>query len=166
MRYRVQRGFVQVTARAAAEAGAVKFEKLDGTIEFDPDDPRSARAELRLDLLVHDTGDRLQNWKIGGDLEALGEPTVTWNLMRLEAREPTAAHWSGSAIGQLRWRSFAATVTIRGEAAVNPRRIDARGSFDVPIRALGIPAAKFFVSEDPAGTLTVQVSVVAWATGR
>ncbi len=153
-------------ARTAAHDTKTRFAKLEGTIDFDADDTKSARADLTLDMRVFDAGDRLKNWKLKTDLEPDQYPTATFTLARfLDIHEVTAGQYTATALGQLAWRDATPMVKVKGVASVDRRSIDARASFELDVRDLGIAPPRFlmFRVED---VVRVQVSLFAVVATR
>jgi polyisoprenoid-binding protein YceI len=164
VRYRVQRGLVEVKARSSIHDTDTRFAKLEGWIEFDPDQPAAARAEISVDMRVFDAGDKLKNWKLKSDLEPDKHPTATFVLARLEnVHEPNAGRFAASAVGQLKWRGRAPDVRVRGQASVDRRAIDARASFDLDVRELGVkpPGFLMFKVENVVSVLVTLFAVTA-----
>ena len=163
MRFRVQRGVVEVKARSSIHDTDTKFSKLEGWIEFDPDAPAGARAEISVDMRVFDAGDKLKNWKLRSDLEPDKHPTATFILMRLEnAHEPGAGRFEAAAVGQLRWRGRSPDIRVRGQASVDRRAIDAKASFDLDVRELGVKPPGFLMFKVES-VVTVHVTLFATA---
>jgi polyisoprenoid-binding protein YceI len=161
MKYKVQRGLVEVKARSSIHDTTTKFAKVEGTIDFDPDAPSTARAEIAVDMRVFDAGDRFKNWKLKTDLEPDQHPTATFTLARLEeTREITAGRFQATAVGQVRWRGKAPDVKVKGQAQVDRRAIEASASFELDVRLLGVSPPRFlmFKVED-----VVLVQVQLWA---
>jgi polyisoprenoid-binding protein YceI len=157
----VQRGQVEVRARSPGQDTITRFSKLAGTIDFDPDDVKSARAELTLDMRQFDAGDRLKNWKLKTDLEPDSYPTATFILARFQdIHEVTAGQFTATAVGQLKHRDATPTIHVKGMASVDRRSIDARVSFELDVRELGIFPPRFlmFRVED---VVLVQVALFA-----
>jgi polyisoprenoid-binding protein YceI len=162
VKYGVQRGKVEVMARSSIHDTRTVWSKLAGTIEFDADDPKSARAAIEVDMRVFDAGDRLKNWKIKGDLEPDKHPTATFKLLRFDKiAEVTAGVWEAAAVGQLSWRGQNADVTVKGKATVDRRGIDATATFDLDVRKqLGITPPRFFMFK-VEDVVAVQVTLFA-----
>ncbi len=161
MKYKVQRGLVEVKARSAIHDTTTRWSKLSGEIEFDPDQPQTARAEIAVDMRAFDAGDRFKNWKIKSDLDPDAHPTATFTLARLESvHEPTSGKFQARAVGQLRWRGKGVDLKIKGDAKVDRRAIEATATFEMNVRDLGVSPPKFlmFKVEDE---VTVQVSLMA-----
>ena len=163
MRFKVQRGLIEVKARSSIHDTDTKFSKVEGWIEFDPDAPASARAEIAVDMRVFDAGDKLKNWKLKSDLEPDKHPTATFILARLEdAREPGAGRFEAAAVGQLRWRGRQPDVKVRGSASVDRRAIDAKASFELDVRELGVKPPGFLMFK-VENVVTVHVTLFAVA---
>jgi len=166
MLYKVQRGLVTVTARSAPHDTTTRYPKLDGTIEFDADNPRAARAEIAIDMRVFDTGDKLKNWKLKSAHNPDEHPTAIFTMARFEdIHEMTAGQWNAVASGQLKWRGRAPMVKVSGKASVDRRGIDAQASFSIDMRELGVQPPEFFLLKVEEVVL-VQVALAAFATGK
>ncbi len=166
MRYKIQRGQVDVKARSSVHDTTTRYAKIEGTIDFDPDDPNAARAEIQVDMRVFDAGDRLKNWKLRSDLEPDKHPIASFTLARFaDIHEPTAGQFNATAIGQLRWRDRGPNITVKGSASVDRRAIDARASFDLDVRELGVtpPRILMFKVEN---VVSVQVTLFAVVDDR
>ncbi len=146
MRYKIQRGLVEITAKSGARETTAKFSKVEGTIEFDPDAPWAAQVDIQIDMRIFDAGDKFKNWKLKEELDADAHPTATLILARVDdAHEITAGSFTGTATGQVKWRDHAPMVKLKGKASVDRRSIDARASFDVDLRKLGFGPQKFLM---------------------
>jgi len=166
MRFKIQRGLVEVTAKSPASDTTTKFSKVEGTIDFDPDAPGSAQVEIRVDMRVFDAGDTFKNWKIKEDLDADAHPIATLILARVDdAHEITAGAFTGTATGQIKWRDHAPFVKLKGKATVDRRSVDARASFDLDVRQLGLGPPKFlmFKVDDK---VAIQASVFAFVVDK
>jgi polyisoprenoid-binding protein YceI len=167
MKYQVQRGKVEVLAKSSVHDTTTQFSKLEGTIDFNPDDTSTAKADLTVDMRVFDAGDRLKNWKLKSDIDPDQWPTATFTLARFEdIHEITAGQWSATAVGQLRYRGKSPIIKVKGKASVDRRSIDAKATFslDMP-KDLGMKAPKvlMFKIED---VVSVQVDLVAFASDK
>jgi polyisoprenoid-binding protein YceI len=163
MRYRVQRGLVEVKARSSIHDTDTRFARLEGWIEFDPDNTPATRAEISVDMRVFDAGDKLKNWKLKSDLEPDKHPTAAFTLARLEdAHEPSAGRFEARARGQLRWRGRSVDLRLKGQASVDRRSIDARATFELDVRDLGVKPPGFLMFK-VENVVTVQVSIFAIA---
>jgi polyisoprenoid-binding protein YceI len=165
MKFKVQRGVLEVKARSKIHDTTTRYTKLEGTIDFDPDDPKNAKAEISVDMRVFDAGDRFKNWKIKGDLEPDKHPTASFTLMRIESiREATSSRFEAEAVGQLRWRGKATDVEVKGTAKVDRRSIEASAEFELDVKTLGVSPPKFlmFKVEDE---VLCQVDLLALIAG-
>jgi len=137
--YRVVKGRVKV--KASSSPDVTTWSKLSGTIQLDPAPPLGARAELSVDMRSFEAGDWFKNWKLKGDLDPTAHPTARFVLMRFDGlREASPGQLEATAVGQLQWRGQTAEIRVRGKARVNPRAIDASGSFELDALSLGIKA--------------------------
>jgi polyisoprenoid-binding protein YceI len=166
MHYKIQRGAVEVRAKSALHDTTTKFGKVEGTIDFDPDAPASAQCDIRVDMRVFDAGDTFKNWKLKGDLDAETYPTATFILARFDdVHEVTAGAFTATATGQIKWRDHTPIVKVKGKATVDRRSIDARASFDLDVRQLGIAPPKFLMFKVDE-IVAVQASVFAFVVDR
>jgi polyisoprenoid-binding protein YceI len=163
MKFKIQRGLVEVKARSSIHDTNTRYPKLEGQIDFDADAPAGARAELAVDMRVYDTGDRLKNWKLKSDLDPESHPSATFTLSRLEAvSEEAAGKFVATGVGQLRWRGKSVDLKVKGRATVDRQTIEATASFELDVKLLGVAPPKFlmFKVED---VVQVQVSLRALA---
>jgi polyisoprenoid-binding protein YceI len=166
MRYKIQRGVVEIRARATVHDTVARFTKVEGTIDFDPDAPARAQIDVKIDMRVVDTGDTFKNWKIKGDLDADEHPTATLILARIDdVHELTAGAFTASATGQVKWHEHAPLVKLKGKATVDRRSVDARASFDLDLRQLGFAPAKFLMFKVDE-IVSVQASVFAFVVDK
>ena len=146
MRYKLQRGLVEVKARSSVHDTTTKYSKIEGTIDFDPDNTAAAQAELTVDMRVFDAGDRLKNWKLKSDLDPDSHPTATFTLAGFdEIHEVTAGQYTAVAKGQLKWRGKVPMIKIKGKASIDRRSIDAQATFDLNVRDLGVTPPKILM---------------------
>jgi polyisoprenoid-binding protein YceI len=166
LRYRVRRGRVEVTARSSIHDTTTVWTKLAGTIDMDPDQPATARAEITLDMRVFDAGDRSKNWKLRGDLNPDAYPTATFQLARVERiSEVTGGRFEATAAGKLAWRDRATDVRVQGKATVDRRAIEATAGFELDVhQQLGVTPPRLFVFK-VEDVVRVQVAIFATAEG-
>lgn len=163
MRYRVQRGLFEVKA-VAGPGDTVRFSKVTGEIEVDPDaPPGGARAELAVDVRAYDAGERFKNWTVESELGAEQHPTATFKLTRVEnVSEDSSGKFRGQAVGQLSWRDARVDVRFKGQATLTRRELEIRGSFDVDIGKLAFAPTAFRMFRE--GTVVrVEVHLLARA---
>jgi polyisoprenoid-binding protein YceI len=146
MRYKLQRGQVEVKARSTIHDTTSRFGKLEGEIAFDPDNPAATSADLALDMRVFETGDRLTSWKLKSELEPDKYPTATFTFGSFtEIHEVTGGQWTAVALGQIEWRGKVADVKVKGKASVDRRSIDGRATFELNVRTLGVTPPKILM---------------------
>jgi polyisoprenoid-binding protein YceI len=161
MRYKLQRGQVEVKARSTIHDTTTRFAKLEGTIDFDADATAATHADLALDMRVYDAGDRLTNWKLKSELEPDKHPTATFTFARFaEIHEVTGGNYTAVALGQLAWRGKVTDIKVKGKATVDRRAIEATASFELNVRALGITPPKILMLK-VEDVVLVQVSFFA-----
>jgi polyisoprenoid-binding protein YceI len=159
--YKVQRGKVTVTARSSIHDTKTVWTKLSGRISADPDELATATAEIAIDMKTFDAGDFMKNWKLKSELDPDKYPTATFRLARIDdPREPTAGEFTGVAIGQIGWRDKTVDIKARGSAKLDRRSLEAKASFELNVRDLGVapPKILMFKVED---VVTVQVELYA-----
>lgn len=164
MKFKVQRGLVEVKARSKVHDTTTRYNKIEGTIDFDPDEPKGARAELSVDMRVFDAGDRFKNWKIKSDLDPDQHPTATFTLTRIESiSEVTSGRFEARAVGQIKWRGRSVDVKVKGTAKVDRRSVEASADFEMKVTDLGVQPPKFlmFKVEDE---VLCQVELLALVT--
>jgi hypothetical protein len=162
LRYRVHKGLLTVTAEGSDTV--VRFDKMAGSIELDPEDPPAkVKGELSVDLRSFDAGDRFKNWKIESELGAEQHPTAELTLARLEGvTEESPGKFRGRGRAQIRWRGKRVDVTCRGHGLVSRRELEVRATFELSVRELGLPPASFLLFRS-GDALKVDVVVVARA---
>jgi polyisoprenoid-binding protein YceI len=144
-RYVVTGGRVVVKARSSIHDTTAVWSKLGGTIDFDPEQPEGAAADVEVDMRVFDAGDRLRNWKLKGDLEPDKHPTATFRLGRLERVVRDGDELTAGATGTLSWRGRSPSLTATGSATVTPQRIVARAKFELDVRDVDVKPPKILM---------------------
>lgn len=144
-RYVVGRGRVVVKARSSIHDTTAVWSELSGTIDFDPARPEEAAAEVVVDMRIFDAGDRLKNWKLKGDLEPDKHPHAVFRLSRLDGVTASGESLSATAIGSLEWRGKKADIRATGSATATPAKIEAKCSFELNVRHLGVQPPKILM---------------------
>ncbi len=146
-----------VKARSSIHDTTCVWSELSGTVDFDPDKPDGAAAEITVDMRVFDAGDRIKNWKLKGDLQPDKHPKAVFRLARLEGVERGGAggggagggaageSFSAKAVGSIDWRGKKAEISATGSATATPAKIEAKCSFELNVRHLGVEPPKILM---------------------
>lgn len=158
MKYSVQGGKLTVKARSSVHDTTTTWDKVSGDIDADPDAIEAAKATFSVDMTSFDAGDWLKNRKLRKDFEMDSHPRATFQLDRVSDVVRDGNKFTAKAHGTLRWRGKEVVLELAGQGSLDRDRLDARASFQLDIKRLGLSAPKFFVfkMEDE---VTVEVSV-------
>jgi len=167
VRYRVDGAATQVLvqARSKIHDTSTRFTRLTGQVDADPAALTDAatRARFAVDMATFDAGDWLKNRKLKKDLDLDRFPEASFELRSLrEVARADDGSFTATAVGALRYRGREIEVAIAGSGRIDERSIDARGSFDLDIRQVGMEPPKFLVFKvDPEVTIEVTLRCVA-----
>jgi polyisoprenoid-binding protein YceI len=141
VKYAVASGKLTVKARSSVHDTTTTWDKVSGTVDADPDAIEQAKATFTVDMTSFDAGDWLKNRKLRKDFDMDGNPTATFTLERVSDVVRDGGKFTAKAHGTL-----------------DRDRLEARASFPLDIKRLGLQAPKFFVfkMEDE---VTVEVTV-------
>src|SRR5688500_17822089 len=105
-----------------------------------------------------DAGDFLKNRKLRKDFEMDAHPRATFTLERVSEVVRDGAKFTAKAQGTLAWRGREVVLVLTGQGTLDDTHVEARGTFELDIRKLGLSAPRFFVfkMEDE---VTVEVTV-------
>jgi hypothetical protein len=92
-----------------------------------------------------DAGDFLKNRKLRKDFDMEGHPTATFTLDRVSGVVRDGDRFTANAEGTLRWRGKDLALVLAGSGTLDASRVEARATFELDIRKLGLSAPKFFV---------------------
>jgi polyisoprenoid-binding protein YceI len=151
---------VVVKARSSIHDTTCVWSELSGTIDFDPAKPEAAAAEITVDMRVFDAGDRLKNWKLKGDLQ----PKAVFRLSRLDGVTSATGSeaLSATAVGAIDWRGKTAEIRASGSATVTGTKIDAKCTFELNVRHLGVEPPKILMFKvDEIVAVSVELSANA-----
>ena len=155
---------VQVKARSKLHDTTTVWDHVAGTVDAVPDTLATAGATARfaVDMTKFDAGDWLKNKKLRSDFQMDANPEATFELRAVENVVRAGDTFTATARGTLRWRGREVALTIQGEGTMTATSIDAKGTFDLDIRELGMKAPRFlmFKMEDE---VTVEVTLVGAA---
>lgn len=158
MKYAVASGRLTVKARSSVHDTTTTWDKVTGTVDADPDAIEQATATFSVDMTSFDAGDWLKNRKLRKDFDMDGHPSATFTLDRVSDVQRDGSRFTAKAHGTLRWRGKEVVLELAGQGTLDHDRVEARASFALDIKRLGLAAPKFFVfkMEDE---VTVEVTV-------
>ena len=160
----VQRSKLVVQARSSIHDTSTVWDKVSGTATADPADLANApAATFAVDMTSFDAGDWLKNRKLKKDFDLDKHPRAEFTLSSLrDVVEQDDGSFTAIAVGTLAWRGRKVELTINGSGTVDESGIDAKGSFDLDVRDLGMKAPRvlMFKVED---VVSCDVTLVAAA---
>lgn len=154
---------IVVHARSSVHDTDTVWDEISGEVEADPATlaETGATASFAVDMTRFDAGDWLKNRKLKKDFAFDKHPEATFELTGLrDVTEKDDGSFSATADGTLRWRGKEVALAVAGTGTVDDGGIDAKGTFDLDIKDLGLKAPRFlmFKVEDE---VTVEVTLVA-----
>lgn len=158
MNYAVDGGKLTVKARSSVHDTTTVWDRITGTIDADAGAIEQAKATFAVDMTKFDAGDFLKNRKLRKDFDMDAHPTATFTLTRVSEVVRDGAKFTAKAEGTLDWRGKQISLVLSGQGTLDDKRVEARGTFELDIRKLGLSAPRFFMfkMEDE---VTVDVSV-------
>jgi len=163
MRYRVVSGTLTVQARSRVHDTTTVWNQITGEIVADPEtlatvSPAATAARFEVDMTAFDAGDFLKNRKLRKDFDLAGHPTARFELRALRDVVRDGAMFTATAVGVLSWRGRQLELVLAGRGTLDDQGIDARATFELDIRDLGLSAPRFlmFKVEDE---VTVAVAI-------
>ena len=158
MNYGISSGKLTVKARSSVHDTTTVWDKITGEVDADPDAIEQAKAKFTVDMTKFDAGDFLKNRKLRKDFDMDGHPTATFVLDRVSDVKRDGDKFTAKAEGRLEWRGKSVVLTLAGQGTLDRERVEAKGSFELDIKKLGLQAPKFFMfkMEDE---VTVEVTV-------
>lgn len=158
MKYAISSGKLTVKARSRVHDTTTVWDKVTGDVDADPDAIEQAKATFSVDMTSFDAGDFLKNRKLRKDFDMDGNPTATFVLERVSDVKRDGDKFTAKAEGRLQWRGKEVVLTLSGQGTVDRDRVEAKGTFELDIKKLGLQAPKFFIikMEDE---VTVEVSI-------
>jgi len=158
MKYAVASGKLTVKARSSVHDTTTAWDKVTGSVDADPDAIESASATFTVDMTSFDAGDWLKNRKLRKDFAMDDHPSATFTLERVSDVQRDGGKFTAKAHGTLRWRGKEVALELAGSGTLDASRLEAKATFPLDIKRLGLSAPKFFVfkMEDE---VTVEVSV-------
>ena len=154
------RSRVQVKARSKIHDTTTVWDRVAGTVESSPDTlaTQGAKARFTVDMTKFDAGDWLKNRKLRSDFEMDAHPEAIYEVRAVRDVVRTGDSFTAVAEGVLRWRGREVPLTIQGQGTMTATSIDAKGTFDLDIKQLGLKPPRFlmFKMEDE---VTVEVTL-------
>jgi polyisoprenoid-binding protein YceI len=156
--YSVATGKLTVKARSSVHDTTTTWDKVTGSVDADPDAIEQAKATFTVDMTSFDAGDWLKNRKLRKDFDMDGNPSATFTLDRVSDVVRDGSRFTAKAHGTLRWRGKEVVLELAGQGSLDRDRLEARATFSLDIKRLGLQAPRFFVfkMEDE---VTVEVTV-------
>jgi len=158
VKYAVTAGKLTVKARSSVHDTTTTWDKVTGSVDADPEAIEQAKATFTVDMTSFDAGDWLKNRKLRKDFDMDGNPSATFTLDRVSDVQRDGSRFTAKAHGTLRWRGKEVVLELAGQGTLDHDRVEAKASFPLDIKRLGLTAPKFFVfkMEDE---VTVEVTV-------
>ncbi len=145
MKYAVNAGKLTVKARSSVHDTTTAWDKVSGSVEADPEAIEQAKATFTVDMTSFDAGDWLKNRKLRKDFAMDEHPTATFQLDRVSDVQRDGNKFTAKAHGTLRWRGKELVLELAGQGTLDRDRLDARATFTLDIKRLGLAAPKFFM---------------------
>ena len=158
MKYAVRSGTLTVKARSRVHDTTTVWDKITGTVDADANAIENAKATFSVDMTKFDAGDFLKNRKLRKDFAMDENPTATFTLTRVSDVVRDGQKFTAKAEGTLAWRGKQVVLTLSGQGTLDEKHVEAKGTFELDIRKLGLSAPRFFMfkMEDE---VTVEVTV-------
>jgi polyisoprenoid-binding protein YceI len=158
MKYAVSAGKLTVKARSSVHDTTTVWDKITGDVDADASAIENAKAKFSVDMTKFDAGDFLKNRKLRKDFEMEAHPTATFQLTRVSDVVRDGTKFTAKAEGTLSWRGKEVVLVLSGQGTLDDKHVEAKGTFELDIRKLGLSAPRFFMfkMEDE---VTVEVSV-------
>lgn len=158
MKYSVSGGKLMVKARSSVHDTTTVWDKISGDVDADASAIEQAKATFSVDMTKFDAGDFLKNRKLRKDFDMDAHPTATFTLTRVSEVVRDGDKFTAKAEGTLAWRGKQLVLTLAGQGTLDEKHVEAKGTFELDIRKLGLSAPRFFMfkMEDE---VTVEVTV-------
>jgi len=158
MKYQVGTGKLTVKARSSVHDTTTVWDKITGTVDADANAIEHAKATFSVDMTKFDAGDFLKNRKLRKDFAMEEHPTATFTLTRVSDVIRDGSKFTAKAEGTLAWRGKQVVLVLSGQGTLDDKHVEAKGTFELDIKKLGLSAPRFFVfkMEDE---VTVEVTV-------
>ena len=158
MKYGINAGNLTVKARSTVHDTTTVWDKVTGDVDAEASAIEQAKATFTVDMTKFDAGDFLKNRKLRKDFDMDGNPTATFTLTRVSDVVRDGAKFTAKAEGTLAWRGKQVVLVVSGQGTLDEKHVEAKGTFELDIRKLGLSAPRFFMfkMEDE---VTVEVTV-------
>jgi len=158
MKYAVSAGKLTVKARSSVHDTTTVWDKITGDVDADANAIEQAKATFSVDMTKFDAGDFLKNRKLRKDFAMDDHPTATFTLTRVSDVVRDGSKFTAKAEGALAWRGKQVVLVLSGQGTLDDKSVEAKGTFELDIKKLGLTAPRFFVfkMEDE---VTVEVTV-------
>ena len=158
MKYAIDAGKLTVKARSTVHDTTTVWDKVTGDVDADAGAIEQAKATFSVDMTKFDAGDFLKNRKLRKDFAMDDHPTATFTLTSVSDVQRDGAKFTAKAQGTLRWRGKDVVLVLAGQGTLDDSRVEAKATFELDIRKLGLSAPRFFMfkMEDE---VTVEVTV-------
>jgi polyisoprenoid-binding protein YceI len=144
-RYAISTGKLTVKARSSVHDTTTVWDKITGDVDASPDAIEAAKATFTVDMTKFDAGDFLKNRKLRKDFDMDGNPTATFTLQRVSDVVRDGTRFTAKAEGTLRWRGKEVVLVLSGQGSLDDKHVEAKASFELDIKKLGLSAPRFFV---------------------
>jgi polyisoprenoid-binding protein YceI len=158
MKYGISAGKLTVKARSTVHDTTTVWDKITGDVDADAAAIEQAKATFTVDMTKFDAGDFLKNRKLRKDFDMEAHPTATFTLTRVSDVVRDGDKFTAKAEGTLAWRGKSVVLVLSGQGRLDEKHVEAKGTFELDIRKLGLSAPRFFMfkMEDE---VTVEVTV-------
>lgn len=145
MKYSVSSGRLTVKARSSVHDTTTVWDKVTGSVDADASAIEQATATFSVDMTKFDAGDFLKNRKLRKDFAMEDHPTATFTLQRVSDVKRDGTKFTAKAEGTLRWRGKDVVLVLSGQGTLDDTHVEAKATFELDIKKLGLTAPKFFV---------------------
>ena len=162
MKYRVASASITVHAHSTVHDKRTTWNRVTGEIAADPETLAAggATGHFEVDMTAFDAGDFLSNRKLRKDFDLEAHPRARFELRRVHSVARNGARFTATAEGTLDWRGKQLDVALAGEGTLDERAAQARATFELDIRKLGLSAPRFLMFK-MADEVTVDVVLTA-----
>jgi polyisoprenoid-binding protein YceI len=144
-KFEITVGKLTVKARSSVHDTTTVWDSISGNVEASADAIEQAKATFTVDMTKFDAGDFLKNRKLRKDFDMDGNPTATFTLDRVSDVQRDGTKFTAKAQGTLRWRGKDVQLVLTGSGSLDDTHVEAKASFELDIKKLGLSAPRFFV---------------------
>jgi polyisoprenoid-binding protein YceI len=163
-RYAISGGKLTVKARSTVHDTTTVWDRITGDVDASPDAIEAAKATFSVDMTRFDAGDFLKNHKLRKDFDMDAHPTATFTLGSVSSVVRDGQKFTAKAEGTLRWRGKDVVLALTGQGTLDDKHVEARATFELDIRKLGLSAPRFFMfkmEDEVTIEVTLRGAVVA-----